>query len=307
MRLFLGLFVSLWSLNVLAAPSPIIWGPGSTAQNLATGGFTSPSGTSSAPSLSFTSDSTTGFYLIGAGDLGATAGGSLALDLKNVSGNVNVGIGAAAGGAGSALIAQTSQNAVATYSFANVSNGTAGGTSFLIGDGSSSNYTLIENFATSATSNAQTGSGYLNGGSDLLANANQTQLVVGAMYSAAFIGFPVGGNDFAHERMRIDSNGHILYHDATVPTVASGCGSTPPVVKGNDSAGILGTGTGASITSCVMNFIHTWSANAPLCFVSDSAGALAVQVATSTSQLTLTTLTTMGAGTSFYYHCIGYD
>ena len=40
MKLFLGLlFLMLSSVGLTSPPSPIIWGPGNTAQNLATGGF----------------------------------------------------------------------------------------------------------------------------------------------------------------------------------------------------------------------------------------------------------------------------
>lgn len=69
-------------LLVLATPSsPIIWGPGATAKNLATGGLLNPDGTVGAPGFSFTSETTSGLYRVGTNDLGVAINGAQALDV----------------------------------------------------------------------------------------------------------------------------------------------------------------------------------------------------------------------------------
>jgi hypothetical protein len=82
---------------------PVIWGPGGTALVIAPGGLSTTvsslaaDGTVGAPSMSFSSDTDTGIYRIGANDMGLAAAGVLGLELKKASGAfVNAGIGGAA-------------------------------------------------------------------------------------------------------------------------------------------------------------------------------------------------------------------
>jgi len=142
-------------------------------------------------------------------------------------GNYNLGFNTVASNTpGSALIAATMLNGTSTFLYANTSTGSSAVTLFAIGSGNATNQTLIGNYAFSSAS-------YLGGGSTLFSSINQTQLIIGAMYNAGFIGFTVGGAALANEGMRLTS---------TALTINKGwdlvlTGSTSGAVSVNASTG----------------------------------------------------------------------
>jgi len=81
----------------------------------------------------------------------------------------------------------------------------------------------------------------------------------------------------------IVANSHLLA-TSTTPGISS-CGTGSPSVAGSDNFGTISAG-GGTLTSCVINFGHTWG-TAPACTVSFGTSAAAVTVTTSTTQLTV--------------------
>jgi hypothetical protein len=98
------------------------------------------------------------------------------------------------------------------------------------------------------------------------------------------------------------ANGHVETH-GTAPTVSS-CGTSPPVVVGND--GVMRVTIGSvSATSCTVTFAATWT-NAPVCITNDATNVLDVKASATTTVLTLTSLTSM-ASDVISVHCLGYN
>ncbi len=156
-------------------------------------------GTQAAPGLAFTSETGSGLYRLGAGDVALAVTGTLGIEAIKVGSNINLGFGAAASNnANSPLNVTTTNNGAAFFAYTNNSSGAASGTVFQIGNGPSANTTTIENWA-------YLSSGYLSGGSALFANPNQTQMVFGCEYSLCYDAFTVGGRTLATERMRLNA------------------------------------------------------------------------------------------------------
>lgn len=77
-----------------------------------------------------------------------------------------------------------------------------------------------------------------------------------------------------------------LLPSGTAPTITS-CGTSPSTVTGTDSAGRFTWGSGGTDSSCTVTFSSAWAV-APSCIVndeSDTAGALNITVATSTTAM----------------------
>lgn len=102
--------------------------------------------------------------------------------------------------------------------------------------------------------------------------------------------------------------GHTQAH-GTAPTSGT-CGSSPSFGSlSTDDNGSITVGLGATTTSCAVNFNATWL-HAPNCIVQDDTNPLAVSVATSTTVMTVTSLTTMSTvsvGDKLTWQCKGVE
>lgn len=104
----------------------------------------------------------------------------------------------------------------------------------------------------------------------------------------------------------IDNAGHI-FTSGTIPTAGT-CGTSPTVTSAStDNSGSITVGTGASTTSCAINFASTWTTS-PNCVVSDDTNVLAVKPSASATVLTVTSIgsmSTIGAGDVLTWICQG--
>lgn len=96
---------------------------------------------------------------------------------------------------------------------------------------------------------------------------------------------------------------HLVF-SGTAPTI-SACGSSPPVVAGNDNAMLVTVGTGGAATSCAINFAATWS-TAPVCHAQNDTDRVAYSIATTTSAVTITATAAFTASSKFHVICMGY-
>lgn len=300
-KFILGLL--LLSSQAFAGAGPVcIWGPGPIAKCLAP--IASPDGTLASPGMTFASETGSGWYRLGAGDIGMAVTGTLGIEvLKLGTTQFNFGLGQAAGvTAGSALSAGYTFNGVTTYGFANLSTGTASQTSFCIGSGASGGNCLnLENNAFNTTA-------FWGGGGGIRSSANLSFLNISSENATGYITFNTGGAIAAGtERVRIDQNGHVIYKGSQVaPTVTAGCGSSPTVV-GSDVVGQLNVGTGGVATTCTITFNKTWT-TVPKCFVQDETSqATTTTVAPTATTMVLTATVAWTASSKIDYFCVNYQ
>jgi hypothetical protein len=98
--------------------------------------------------------------------------------------------------------------------------------------------------------------------------------------------------------------GHIFTANQTVATTSvASCGTLPSVV-GNDTAGIITTGSG-SPSACTLVYSQAWD-HAPVCTLADSLTSITPDI--SADNTTSTVFSFSGALNSgkIYYHCLGY-
>ena len=95
---------------------------------------------------------------------------------------------------------------------------------------------------------------------------------------------------------------HIITGGVGTTTVSS-CGTSPSIV-GNDTAGVVTTGSG-TVTSCVVNFGSSWP-NPPVCIVSDNLTSITPDISSTTlTSVTFGFSSTLTSG-KVYYQCLGY-
>jgi hypothetical protein len=214
-----------------------------------------PSGSVGAPSLSFSGDTDTGFYRLTDNSLALTLGGVKGLEVTNIGSSlVNFGFGTGASGTSTApVIFDRSINNVVTWQFGNGSTGASSVSSFLIYNGTGSNYLQLENWAN------QTSNTYLGGGSVITSSPNQTQLIIASEGGSSFIGFPVGGKTLATERMRLSTSSLALKTGLSlsmtgstsgtlthsVPTTVTSYGLTWPSTQGGSNTVLTNNGSGS--------------------------------------------------------------
>jgi len=104
------------------------------------------------------------------------------------------------------------------------------------------------------------------------------------------------------ENLRIASGGHIETK-GTVPSIASGFGTSPSIV-GNDNNGQVTVGTGGSATTGTINFASTW-ANAPMCVANHQGAILPVRAVATTTQLTIDASSAFTASGVIDFQCRG--
>ena len=214
-------------------------GVSTSAQTLAgTKTFSSPvlhaDGSSSNPGIAFSSETNTGFYRLGSGDLVLMVDGIQVFEWLKVGSIVNFAMGPSGTISGSA---NTPFQLVSTFAgsqafeFTNTNTGTTSGTVVSIGNGPSANFTTVENWA------YNTANTYLGGGSALFASPNQTQLVIGTESTGGseFIGFTVGGRTLATERMRLNPTNMTL--NGGLSLIMNGSSSGAVSVKTQAAAG----------------------------------------------------------------------
>jgi len=95
-----------------------------------------------------------------------------------------------------------------------------------------------------------------------------------------------------------------MHGSGTVPTIASGCGSTASAIVGNNNAMVAPWG-GTSGSTCTINFNGTWGST-PVCAANSSVSG--VSVATTSLSTTALNITLSAAETSgsVYIICLGY-
>lgn len=168
--------------------------------------FAVPNGTAGAPSLTFANDLATGWFY-SASSATFVSKGNTAVNILQISPTImNFGFGTTASGSISAPVQfSTSYNGTANFFYQNASASTSSATVLSVQNGTSSNYTTIENWA-------NTTAGYLAQGSAIFSSPNQTQMVIGveAVASSAFLAFTVGGRSLAAERMRLNEFGLLI-------------------------------------------------------------------------------------------------
>jgi hypothetical protein len=104
------------------------------------------------------------------------------------------------------------------------------------------------------------------------------------------------------EGAKVQSDGHIVTHNADV-TVASGFGSSPAVI-GNSTAGRVTVGTGGA-SSGVLAFGTFYNLNPPSCFVQDETTSNLMRATPTLRTLTITGA--MLAGDNINYWCVGIE
>lgn len=163
-------------------------------------------GTVASPGISFINEPSTGIFRNGAQDLVISIGSAFAIEMTRVGSQVNMGFGPSgtiSPSANSPVGFNNSFSGPSTYTFANINTGATSATIFNIANGTTANFTTIENWAYTTV-------GYLSGGSGLFGNSNQTQLIIGSEFTSGFIGFTVGGRTLATERVRLNSGSLVL-------------------------------------------------------------------------------------------------
>lgn len=288
--------------TVYAGPGPaVIWGPGPTAKALAP--LASPNGTVSLPGITLSSDTATGFYYLGSGDLGMTVGGTLGMEARLVSGNVNFGFGTTASAAATNPVGfSSSYNGVQYFQYGNASTGASSTTAFQILNGTPNAAVSLgmENHAYQA-------SGYLAAADVIYAGANVgANFILSNDYSSGNIIFSTGGHTASTtERVKIDQYGHMNHHSTgTAPTVTANCGSSP-TVTGNDTVGVLNVGTGGSATTCTLTFNQTYTTT-PHCFVNDQSANIALKAVPTATTLVITAAAAFAASSLIDYYCVNH-
>lgn len=107
--------------------------------------------------------------------------------------------------------------------------------------------------------------------------------------------------------VRLKTNGWLNFHQAQVPTVTNGCGTSPSVVSGTDMAGDVTLGTSPG-TSCTITFAET-PINTPICTVHNRTSAshgIIVPLEGATDIL-ISASTTLTAGDVIAWSCVGWE
>jgi hypothetical protein len=147
-------------------------------------------GSVSAPSHSFSSETNSGLYRVGASNIGIAVAGTELLDMKNIAANqYNFGFGGPVNASSTVPFSfANSQNTDVYLQWKNANAGTSASTNFqmFVGTGSGKS-TLISTYADTYVTRT-----FLNQKSAVHADFNMLSLVLGADYSGADIEFTIG-------------------------------------------------------------------------------------------------------------------
>jgi hypothetical protein len=269
--------------------SPVIWN--GTIAKVLTAQLSLGDGALATPGICFTSETNSGLYRAGAGDLILGITGTIGFEVNKLSSTqFNWGFGGIASGTpGNALSWAYTFNGIASFNYSNLSQGTSAVTQFYIGAGASGGAGItIENQAYATTA-------YTGGGGLLSAGPNLSFLNICAENTGAYMTFNVGGRTLATEAMRLGLTGtgltlnkgwgKLILSGATSGSLTQTAGATGSValnyptanaagamyvdVSGNMSFGNLpvnlgGTGSGSVITVPAATTWAGWDANVNL-------------------------------------------
>jgi hypothetical protein len=216
------------STNVVFSTSPTLTGTALATNLTSSGVILHANGSASAPSIAFTNQTNTGWFLTTSGaspDVTLSVNGAAAFDVATTTAGYNFGFGQAASASVSNPFEATTNHAGTSYFQYNNSNATGGAvggsttstTIFGIYNGTInlSNSTDIINYA-SATS------GYMNGGSEIRATANQAGLFIyNTKATTGFVAIGTGTESTANETIRVNAsnltinNGNTLIMDGS--------------------------------------------------------------------------------------------
>lgn len=104
-------------------------------------------------------------------------------------------------------------------------------------------------------------------------------------------------------RMTVNAAGHLVF-SGTAPSITANCG-TSPSIAGNDIVGRITVGTGGTATNCTITFAAAYG-TAPVCIVGDETTSLLLTGVSSTTTLSITAGTPLGAADKLVYQCEGY-
>ena len=146
-----------------------------------------------------------------------------------------------------------------------------------------------------------TGGGGGGGSSYLSSLLTNTSTATGTASTPGNLTFTYYSGSF-YQLPNVSIGQHIITGGVGTTTVSS-CGTSPSIV-GNDTAGVVTTGSG-TVTSCVVNFGSSWP-NPPVCIVSDNLTSITPDISSTTlTSVTFGFSSTLTSG-KVYYQCLGY-
>jgi hypothetical protein len=229
-------------------------------------------GSVSAPSITFASDTDTGFYRLGANTFGAAAGGTQAMTIAfngvtipvafNVSGAVTADLGTTGSGLAKTILLKAQDH-----------TGSGDGGSVTIQTGGAASLNYAGDIALKPGANAST--------PDRSGNVNFWNITQNA------------------PALRVTGyGGHLCVVDGSggvnKPTITSGGGSSPTLV-GSDNAFKLTLGTSPSNTPIVLTFAKPFQ-SPPIAIAQYQSANIALQAQTTTTTITITPAATMATG-----------
>lgn len=180
-------------------------------------------GTLGAPGISFSADTDTGVYRVGANDISIVAGGHAGLDIKDNATYANVGMGGAASASSNyPLLAQRDLSGVVNFQVANPNADAGSGAKWQLSASSGNN-----GFEVGLFSPATSAPDAYNGGN---ATIRSTGTTAGIAYvaddSGAYHKFYVAGNGSANEYARISTGGLALLNSGAFTGAGTGLTGT---------------------------------------------------------------------------------
>jgi hypothetical protein len=103
----------------------------------------------------------------------------------------------------------------------------------------------------------------------------------------------------------VEGDNNLATHGSgTVPTIASGCGSTGSAIAGNNNVMVAPWG-GSSGSTCTINFNGTWGST-PVCTAHSSVSGVSVAITSLSTTALSITLSAAETSGSVYIICLGY-
>lgn len=271
------------------------WAPAATPSYPLLG----PDGSASTPTISFSSESNTGFYHPTSGDIAFSVAGTASYHFKAAEITPDIDGGANLGSS--------------SKRFSTIWSDTfKGGGPITLNPGGTGNISIGDNQLNNMTHMAMSN---IAGGTHNVHTPNTADNSVPSDSIQIYTGDNTGGNNSGDLSFLIGSvtgggvRGHFLFdghmHTTGAAPGVSACG-TSPSIAGNDVNGRVTVGTGGVATSCTVTFVQAW-ATAPICTIGDESTSLLVTPAPTTTALVITAATPFGASDKLSYHCEGYQ
>jgi hypothetical protein len=259
-----------------------------------------PDGTVSAPSLTFTSETNTGLYRIGASNLGIAVAGTNAINMNNIGSSlVNLGFGVAAyAGSNQSIIFNRTTNQANYVEYANNSTGTSAASLLETSVGGVAGiYTWLGTYTSAGAGYAPnlylTQMGQIDTGSNMLGFNTNTE------YSGASVTWTFGSASTANERMNLSSTILALKHgekltfdgatSGTVtiaPTAAAGTYSLLLPTTAGTAGQVLTTQGSAATMTWTSALVNPMTTTGDIIYSSDNSGTPARLAGTSGQVLT---------------------